>query len=55
MNPAVLAAIEELQSFNVTASKAKYREMFGEESKSSNKPFLFRRIAWRMQAQAEGV
>src|SRR5712675_1285262 len=27
---------------------------FGEESKSSNKQFLFSRIAWRLQANAEG-
>ena len=26
----------------------------GEESESSNKQFLFRRIAWRLQAQVEG-
>ena len=30
------------------------RILFGEESKSSNKQFLFRRIAWRLQANAEG-
>jgi DUF2924 family protein len=34
--------------------KKRYRELFGEESKSSNKQFLFRRIAWRLQANAEG-
>jgi hypothetical protein len=34
--------------------RIKFRELFGEESKSSNKQFLFRRIAWRMQANAEG-
>jgi hypothetical protein len=32
----------------------RYRELFGEESKSSNKQFLFRRIAFRLQANAEG-
>ncbi len=34
--------------------KKKYRELFGEDSKSSNKQFLFRRIAWRLQARVEG-
>ena len=28
--------------------------MFGEESRSNHKQFLFRRIAWRIQALAEG-
>src|SRR5438445_2860046 len=54
MNAAVNAAIEQLRGSTVAALKIKYRELFGEESKSSNKQFLFRRIAWRMQANAEG-
>lgn len=31
-----------------------YAEVFGEPSRSNNKRWLIRRIAWRMQAQAEG-
>ena len=54
MNPAVNAAIEQLRGLTVAALKTRFRELFGEESKSSNKQFLFRRIAWRMQANAEG-
>ena len=54
MAPAVLAAIDELRSSNVIVLRKKYQEVFGEESKSSNKQFLFRRIAWRLQADAEG-
>ena len=54
MNPAVNAAIEQLRGLTVAALKIRFRELFGEESKSSNKQFLFRRIAWRMQANAEG-
>ena len=54
MAPAVLAAINELRSSNVIVLRKKYQEVFGEESKSSNKQFLFRRIAWRLQADAEG-
>ena len=54
MAPAVLAAIDELRSSNVIVLRKKYQEAFGEESKSSNKQFLFRRIAWRLQADAEG-
>ena len=34
--------------------KDKYREVFGEDSRSNHKQFLFRRVAWRIQANAEG-
>lgn len=34
--------------------REKYREIFGEESRSNHKQFLIRRIAWRLQALAEG-
>ena len=54
MASAALAAIEELRRLNVVALRRKYQELFGEESRSWNKQFLFRRIAWRMQANAEG-
>ncbi|MCU1337758.1 MAG: hypothetical protein JWO19_3339 [Bryobacterales bacterium] len=54
MDRAVIAAIEELPHSKVAALQKRYRELFGEESKSSNKQFLFRRIAYRLQANAEG-
>jgi len=54
MDPNVIAAIEELQHLKVAALKKRYRELFGEESKSSNEQFLFRRVAWRLQANHEG-
>ena len=54
MAPAVLAAIDELRSSKVIVLRKKYQEVFGQESKSSNKKFLFRRVAWRLQADAEG-
>ncbi len=50
MAQAVVAAIEELRRLNVLALRRKYQDVFGEESRSSNKEFLFRRIAWRLQA-----
>ena len=53
MDPIVIA-IEDLQNTKIPELKKRYRELFGEESKSSNKQFLFRRIAWRLQANAEG-
>src|SRR5260370_1383784 len=54
MDPTVITALEALQDLNVAELKKRYRELFGEESKSSNNQFLFRRIAWRMQANADG-
>ena len=54
MDRAMIAAIEQLRGLTVAALRTKYQEVFGEESKSSHKQFLFRRIAWRMQANAEG-
>jgi Protein of unknown function (DUF2924) len=54
MDKTVIRSIEELGGSRIPALKKRYRELFGEESKSSNKQFLFRRIAWRLQANAEG-
>jgi hypothetical protein len=54
MNPIVTGAIDELHDLKIPALKKRYQELFGEESKSSNKQFLFRRIAWRLQSNAEG-
>src|SRR5438874_507758 len=54
MNREVHQEIEALRQQKTKALKARYRELFGEESRSSNQAHLFRRIAWRLQAQAEG-
>jgi Protein of unknown function (DUF2924) len=48
------AEIENLRHMTVGQLKVKYREAFGEDSRSNHKQFLFRRIAWRIQANAEG-
>jgi len=48
------AEIEKLQQLNAAALRDKYREVFGEEARSYNKQFLFRRVAWRLQVLAEG-
>jgi hypothetical protein len=54
MNASVLKEIEGLRRLTVGGLKEKYQEVFGEESRSNHKDFLFRRIAWRLQANAEG-
>ena len=46
--------IERLRQCKVKALKRRYRELFGEESRSSNRMHLFRRTAWRLQARALG-
>src|SRR5438309_6991243 len=40
----------------MTASQLRdrYLEVFGEPSRSGNRDFLFKRLAWRIQANAEG-
>src|ERR1700704_5365864 len=48
---AKIAALRQLKS---TALRAKYRELFGEESRSGNRQYLFRRVAWRLQSLTEG-
>lgn len=54
MNNSVRTQIEEVQRMTVGRLREKYREIFGEESRSNHKQFLIRRIAWRLQALAEG-
>jgi hypothetical protein len=34
--------------------RARYAEVFGEPTRSGNRPWLVKRIAWRLQALAEG-
>ncbi len=46
--------IEALRQMSVGQLKSKYLEVFGEASRSNHKQFLFRRIAWRIQANAFG-
>ena len=52
MNDAVRTQIENLRNEKTKALKARYRELFGEDSHSSNHAHLFRRIAWRYSGPA---
>ena len=54
MDATDLKEIEQLRRLTVTGLREKYRELFGEDSRSGNKDYLYRRIAWRLQANAEG-
>jgi hypothetical protein len=46
--------IEQLRGATVRELRAKYFELFGQPSRSNHKQFLFRRVAWRLQALAYG-
>jgi hypothetical protein len=46
--------IARLRHGKVKELKVRYRQLFGEESPSSNQRHLFRRVAWRLQARAAG-
>ena len=54
MNATLATEIEELQKLNLRDLRARYEELFGDESRTWNRQFLFRRIAWRLQAMAYG-
>jgi hypothetical protein len=51
---AIEQQIAELGRMTVLELRKKYAEVFGEASRSNNRQFLYRRIAWRIQALAEG-
>jgi Protein of unknown function (DUF2924) len=53
VDAAIRTQIESLRSLKITDLRARYRDLFGEASPSFNRAHLFRRIAWRLQAQAE--
>lgn len=54
MDQSVLDEIERTRGLNASQLRARYRELLGEEPRSSNRDLLFRRIAWQLQANAEG-
>ena len=54
LDATVWMEIEKLRRASLTALREKYREAFQEETRSRHREHLFRRIAWRLQALAEG-
>src|SRR3984893_17747939 len=46
--------IDALRHQTVSQLRCEYLKVFQQESRSNNQKFLVRRIAWRMQANAEG-
>ena len=51
---AMLVEIEQLRRATVRELQDRYFELFGQRSRSNHKQFLFRRVAWRLQALAYG-
>jgi len=54
MPPNLASEIAALPRLRVAELRAKFATIFGEPTPSHNKVWLVRRIAWRLQAQAEG-
>jgi hypothetical protein len=54
MDSAVLVEVEGLRRASMTALREKYQNVFQETTRCRNREHLFRRIAWRLQALAEG-
>jgi Protein of unknown function (DUF2924) len=54
MDDALQTEIVGLQRMRTDELRQRYREVFGEESNTAHKQHLVKRIAWRLQALAEG-
>lgn len=46
--------VSAMQRMTVTQLRERYEEVFGEACRSNHKQWLVKRIAWRLQANAEG-
>ena len=54
MKAATASEIARLETLTITKVVEKFESLFGEKCRSRNKRYLIRRIAWRLQANAEG-
>ena len=54
MDTTVLREMESLRRASMADLRKKYREVFQEQTRCTHREHLFRRIAWRLQALAEG-
>jgi hypothetical protein len=53
-NLKVAKEVAALHRLGVTALRQRYADAFGESTNANNKVWLLKRIAWRLQALAEG-
>ena len=54
MTAGIAHELRALRKMTVPQLQERYLEVFGEETGSHHKEYLWKRIIWRMQAQAEG-
>jgi len=54
MTDGIGQAIEALENMTARQLQKRYAEVFGESTRSGNSQWMRRRIAWRLQARAEG-
>ena len=54
MNAELDQQVHQLRQMTTAQLQRKYRELFGQASHSNHKNYLFRRVAWRVQALVEG-
>ena len=47
------AELKRLGTLKTPHGKDRYAELFGEPARCNNHPYLIKRIAWRLQADAE--
>jgi hypothetical protein len=53
MDSVTAAEIARLETMTISKLVEKFESVFGERCRSRNKRYLIRRIAWRLQANAE--
>jgi hypothetical protein len=54
MDSVIAAEIAKLETMTVSKLVERFESLVGEKCRSRNKRYLVRRIAWRLQANAEG-
>ena len=54
MNQNIHSQIAALGKMTPSQLRDKYLEIFGEPTRSGNREFLYKRLAWRIQSHAEG-
>ncbi len=54
MTESISQQVAKLQRLPAKQLRVRYAEVFGEEARTWNRTWLFRRLAWRLQSLAEG-
>ncbi len=54
MSPDTKVKLAELSELTIGQLAAKYEKLFGEKCRSRNRRYVYRRVAWKTQADDEG-